>query len=248
MVAAAIVAVVVGGFFPIGPAPTAGGQSADLQNYIGKINALRASVGVPPLQLDPQLTGLSQEWAEYMASTEQLVHPPDIEGPVSQPWILVGDNMALGSTLELTWQALLDSPVHYQNLTDPRFTHIGIGVAYTANGRVQYTHQWFKQVPDEVAPPPEEPEPEAPPVEETTTIPPETVPEPEVGVLPQVQLRAVNVAVIPPIEYGRPALVDPLTGESSSSNIPLLLLLAALAILLLLAAALALRSRQRRMT
>ena len=73
-------------------------QASDVQTLITNTNSLRASVGLPPLQLDPQLSGLAQEWADHMASTNTLEHPPDIEGPVSQPWTLVGDNMVIAMT------------------------------------------------------------------------------------------------------------------------------------------------------
>ena len=78
-----------------------------------------------------------------------------------------------------------------------------------------------------------------PPVEVPAEVPVET----QVEVLGDVELRAVNVAVIPPIEYGRPATA---AVPADSSPLPLISLLVALAILLLLLALLALRSQRRR--
>jgi uncharacterized protein YkwD len=45
-----------------------------------------------------------------------------------------GENMATGSTPELDCQYWHDSPEHYHNLTNPKFTRVGVGWADT-NGQ-----------------------------------------------------------------------------------------------------------------
>ena len=230
----------------ISPISSASALTPDGNAYLANINALRTSLGLNTLQLDPELTGLSQSWAEHMAATETLAHPPDITAGVTSPWIKLGDNMAMGSTFELTWRALIDSPVHYRNLTDPEFTHVGIGVAYLADG-TQYTHEWFMTLAPPVAPPPAEPVPTPPPpaVPEVTTPP--TSP---IGIAGVAITRSdVNLAVIPAIHYGEPldatlyALPDP-SGSSSSWG-PLIVAAIIVALLLAIGASIFIRSRRR---
>lgn len=242
---ATFAAIMLGASLGISAGAPAGALSSDGEGYLANINALRGSLGLTPLQLDAELTGLSQSWAEHMASTEQLMHPPDIRVGVTSPWIKLGDNMALGSTFALTWDALINSPVHYRNLTDPDFTHVGIGVAYTADG-TQYTHEWFMMIAPEVAAPVDPP---APPPVVTFPAPAPAVEVPPV-VLGVVQFPEVNLAVIPPIRYGLPdtaSTPDESSATSASSSwLPMVLALAAIALLLAIGASMALRSRRRR--
>jgi hypothetical protein len=170
--------------------------------YLDATNALRAGLGLSQLQDDPELSALAQAWAEHMAATYTLAHPPDITAGVSAPWMLLGDNMAMGSNFELAWNGLVASPVHYKNLSEPRYTHVGTGVAFASDG-TQWVEQWFMELGDaSIFEPRPEPEP-APPV----VIAPEPTP-PPVVVLPEVQLLPVNLAVIPPIDYGQASAAE----------------------------------------
>src|SRR4051794_37388300 len=51
---------------------TASAQSSDVGSYLSQINALRASVGAPPLQLDGTLNSLAQGWAQHLADQGSL--------------------------------------------------------------------------------------------------------------------------------------------------------------------------------
>ena len=117
--------------------------------YLNATNALRANLGLSQLQDDPELSALAQAWAEHMAATYTLAHPPDIRNGVSAPWLLLGDNMAMGSNFDLAWNGLVASPVHYKNLSEPRYTHVGTGVAFASDG-TQWVHQWFMELGDAV--------------------------------------------------------------------------------------------------
>jgi hypothetical protein len=181
------------------PARVEQAASPQVNAYLAYTNNLRASQGLAPLQLDSELTALAQSWAEHIAVIGELVHPEDVrEGLDESRWLKLGDNVAKGSTIELAWAGLLESPVHYTNLTDPDFTHIGIGVGYAPDG-TQFVNQRFMQAtPVEAEPTPTEP-PTTVAAPTESTMPPPTV-------LAATFAREVNVAVIPPIRYGRPAV------------------------------------------
>jgi hypothetical protein len=153
--------------------------------------------------------------------------------------------MAMGSTFDLTWQALVESPVHYKNLTDPDFTHVGIGVAYLPDG-TQYTHEWFMTLPP-VDPTPE-PETVAPetPLPQLPAVAPTEVP---AVVLPDVLFRGINLAVIPPIHYGSVAelagIDEPTSSPDSTPWVPLVIAAAVIAVLLVLAMMAIVRARRR---
>ena len=39
--------------------------------------------------------------------------------------------------------AFVNSPAHYQNIVDPSYNYIGVGVSYDANGRMFTTHDFM---------------------------------------------------------------------------------------------------------
>jgi hypothetical protein len=226
----------------------------DTATFVARTNELRASAGLPPLSVDPELSAMAQQWAAHMATTGVLAHPSNefLMGGVTSPFRTIADNVSSGLTADQAWNDLQRSPGHYTNMTLPTVTHVGVGIA-SANGIV-YVHQIFM----EAGPPPVQviepvpevaidpsPPPAPAPLPTTSLAPaPDVEPEPRVEVLPTVLVRPVNVAVIPPIEYGRAA---PLPIEESSSVLPVVLGGMAIAGLLATAAVLVMRTRGRRL-
>lgn len=198
--------------------PAAQAAPADVNGYLARTNELRAGLGLPPLVLDPELTSVAQSWAEQMAATGVLDHPPDVAAGIDDSrWLELGDNIGKGSTFEIAWQALVESPVHYKNLTYPTYTHIGIGVALAPDG-TQYVNQRFMTAaPVEVAPEPTAPAPTVAQPQQPEAVAP--VDPLATGVAGISLTRDVNVAVIPPIRYGRVADAA-LTESADGSGIP----------------------------
>lgn len=230
----------------IASAGPGGSIEAERAQFLAYLNQLRASQGLPALQVDPELTALAQEWANGIAAARQMVHPDNPGAYVSTPWLRLGENVAYGSTTEITWQGLVDSQAHYQNMVDPGFTHVGIGVAWVDG--VQYVTQRFMEAAPAGAfepPPAEAPAlPPPPPVEL-----PAPVEEPTQVLAESLERSAVNVAVIPPIRYGElAASIAPATdtGDDGGPPIALLIVIAAAAVLLAGAATWAARSRRAR--
>ncbi len=126
-----------------GSAPAAA-QSNDVGAYLSHINALRSSVGAPPLQLDGTLNSLAHGWAQNLANRGALAHAGDLSSGVSAPWTKLGENVGMGPDTTTIFNAFVGSSSHYQNLVDPAFTHVGIGVVWV--GSVQYTAHRFMAV------------------------------------------------------------------------------------------------------
>jgi len=121
------------------------GPRQDEQVFVAKINQLRASKGLPTLIVDPELTGLAQGWANTMAADDTLKHAPNLAAGVSANWNLLGENVGLHyhHDLDVLFQAFIDSPGHYENLVDPQFTHLGVGVTYGVGGKIWTTHRFM---------------------------------------------------------------------------------------------------------
>ncbi len=161
VILAATCAMVLALTVPIQSASADGNTSSD---YVARINALRASVGVQPLSVDAQLTGLAQGWAQHMAATQVLAHSSLTAG-VTENWAKLGENVGVGPDNPTVWNAFLHSAEHYSNLVDPAFNRVGVGVAVDGNGSEWTCHKFMELVGASApAPTPAPPVRSAPPV------------------------------------------------------------------------------------
>lgn len=116
-------------------------NSADESTNYSAINSLRSSVGVPALARSGELDAKARKQAERMAKRGSIYHSTNLAAGVSPGWTLIGENVASAGTVEDAQGALVASPPHYENLTNPAFTEVGVGV-YAKNGTV-YVVQIF---------------------------------------------------------------------------------------------------------
>lgn len=149
----------------IGAAPTAVANANDEQVFVDLINDLRHSRGLSTLTVDANMTDLARQHTGAMATNQRLVHTADLTAGVTTNWEKLGENIGFGSNIGLVWNAFVNSPEHFANLTDPAFNAVGVGVRVDANGIVWTTHRFVR-----IGAPP--PPPFVPP-----TMPP-TVPRP----------------------------------------------------------------------
>lgn len=161
---------------PTGAAPTAAGVDprAAESDFVGRINSLRTSRGLPPLQVDGQLSGLARSWASTMAAQDRIFHASDLSTGVTANWQKLGENVGVGRSVPALFDAFVGSPTHLANLVDPAFTHVGVGVVLSG-GRIFTTHRFMalrdtRPEPEPTAPPTSAAPPTAPP----TTAPPTT--------------------------------------------------------------------------
>ena len=142
-VVAAIIATMVATILPIATlAQPASAQAGDEQYFVNQINALRASVGVAPLAVDPDMAALAAAHTGEMMGAGQLYHAPKLSIGVSGGWAKLGENVGRGSYAELVWNAFVNSPAHYANLVDPMYTHVGISVMYDGGGQLWTTQRF----------------------------------------------------------------------------------------------------------
>jgi hypothetical protein len=180
-VAATLAALALVAALALLPATAAGAQSGDVQDWLGKINGLRSSRGLAPLVVDGELTALAQGWADHMAGQGRLSHTPNLAAGISSDWSKLGENVGMGPNSDMIWGGFLGSAPHYANLTDPGFTHVGIGVTWV--GGTQFVTHRFMGVHGGggggggggSAPPPPAPRPPRAVAPPTTTAPPPPV-------------------------------------------------------------------------
>jgi hypothetical protein len=183
---------------------------------LARVNAERAAAGVAPLQDQPWADAMAREHSQEMAAAQDIWH--NMAGYMAQGHGVLGatalaENVSMDRTLDANDELLLSSPEHHQNLVDPRYNFIGIGVALDAKGWVYVTED-FSDIPaGGVKAPQPVPKP-APAVRMAAPESAVTIPAPE-SARPAPAQPAARLAPVPapappgPIAASPPALTLP---------------------------------------
>ncbi len=130
---------------PAGAASDPGAEG----DFIARTNGLRASKGLPTLSVNGTLAAKARGWAEHMAAVGAISHSNLADGAPPE-WRRLGENVGRGPSVEAIHNALVASPEHYKNLTDPGFRSVGVGVV-NANGTL-YVAEVFMESASQPAP------------------------------------------------------------------------------------------------
>ncbi len=137
--------VVVALLLTVAPRGASATETDDEAQFVALINELRSSKGLPSVEVHQELVGPSRDWARQMAAVGSLAHAPDLSVGVTVYWIKLGENVGvapINSTQQL-FDAFVASPAHYQNLVDPTFRYVGVGVVTDQQGRMWTTHRFM---------------------------------------------------------------------------------------------------------
>lgn len=119
--------------------PPSSSSVVDTQSVYLAINEYRLRHGVAPVAPNPQLDSIAQRWANHMARTGVPAHNPNYLKQYPAGWKEGGENVHQnwrGASTQEVVQAWHNSPSHRQNQADPYFNQIGVGVAYSSDGRM----------------------------------------------------------------------------------------------------------------
>lgn len=173
IVALLVVAITIIGWSPPANAADPSAESA----FVARINSLRESKGLNPLQVDSELVGVARRWTDRMVGNGHISHNPNLAGDVDEDWIKLGENVGVGANVDQLMDAFIASPEHYKNLVDPSYEYVGVGVSYDDAGRMYTTHNFMQLAgdgyvsapvtqsapePPALPPPPPPPPPEPP--------------------------------------------------------------------------------------
>jgi uncharacterized protein YkwD len=111
------------------------------QQLLELANQARAQAGLPPLQLEANLTMAARAHADAMAEQQQLSHQfsgePSLTVRLASTGSLhldrAGENVAFDVSAEEAHQHLMLSPPHRENLLDPGYNVAGFGVVRNGN-------------------------------------------------------------------------------------------------------------------
>lgn len=169
--------------------PATASTVGDEQAFVQLINQVRAEKGLTPLEVHGELTVEARAWAAKMSADDVLAHSPNMAKGISASWTVLGENVGVHGVddLQQLFQAFVASPSHYQNLIDPRFQYLGVGVVHSGSGKLWTTHRFMATesstattaAPPTTAPPTTaSPTTKPPTTKAPTTKPPATTPKP----------------------------------------------------------------------
>ncbi|MBA3531511.1 MAG: CvpA family protein [Ardenticatenales bacterium] len=111
------------------PAPALEAQMLEL------INTERTRVGLPALEMDPELTEVARRHSADMFargyfshSTPEGLTPFDRIEAAGVRYLTAGENLAHAPTLTIAHNGLMNSPGHRENILRPEFGRVGIGI------------------------------------------------------------------------------------------------------------------------
>ena len=126
------------------PSPLPGAGQVSAQAVLDATNAVRAQYGVPPLKLDPKLMAVAQGRSDDMAKRNYFAHvDPDGHDPFwhmqqgGVSFMTAGENIAEGQPdAQSVVNAWMSDQGHRDNLLNPNFKYLGVGIAQGAMGPI----------------------------------------------------------------------------------------------------------------
>lgn len=99
------------------------------------VNKERTERGLPPVKADPQMTMVARAHSRDMFARGYFSHyTPENKDPFDRmkkagvKFLTAGENLALGRTLKICHEGLMNSPGHKANILNPAYGRLGIGV------------------------------------------------------------------------------------------------------------------------
>lgn len=127
------------------PIKTVHADAVDPMSIISEVNVLRASFGLPALQIDNILMGTAQSTAQIMASNSSCAHIGGVKDRIASAGygaganIFATENIACGATMttqKIIYEYWAD-PDHMIPMENGNYTHVGAAVA-EINGYYYY--------------------------------------------------------------------------------------------------------------
>lgn len=105
--------------------------TADEARFVSLINEERAAVGADPLSVHPSLVDKARKHAKRMADAGSIFHSTDLEAGLDG-WRRLGENVGRNGSIDGLHRAFMGSVGHRQNILNPRFDAVGVGVVWKA--------------------------------------------------------------------------------------------------------------------
>lgn len=124
-------------------------DAVDEENMLDLINTERVKAGVGKLTVDVAMTAVARAHSRDMFARSYFSHMNTLEQTAGDrleragiPFTVVGENIAYAPDLATAHTGLMNSPGHRQNIVDPAFHRIGIGIISTNTWGLMFTQDF----------------------------------------------------------------------------------------------------------
>lgn len=131
------------------PAPARLAYVPVQQQMLADLNATRRRAGLRPLALEIHLNAAAEGHAADMAAHNFFDHtgrdgrsPFDRMRADGARFGYAGENIAESETEREAYAALLASPEHLENIMNPHYSRVGIGVAHAPDGSLLFVQDF----------------------------------------------------------------------------------------------------------
>jgi uncharacterized YkwD family protein len=129
---------------------TAGNFSAFQKEVTDLVNVERTNRGLKPLKLDAELSSVATKKSEDMVNKKYFAHnsptygsPFDMMKQFGISYRSAGENIAMGQeNPKEVVNSWMNSQGHRENILNPDFTNIGVGIAKDNNGSIYWTQMF----------------------------------------------------------------------------------------------------------
>ena len=119
------------------------------QKAVMLLNESRKAEGLEPLKVNLRLAKLAADYAMDMNKRKFFAHiDPDGKDPFDRMAAIgidlpnEGENIALSPDVETAHKMLMESPLHRENILNPKFAEIGIGVRPDSRGGIYLVQEF----------------------------------------------------------------------------------------------------------
>ena len=116
------------------------------REFVSLINDLRATQGLSALAVHDELVGKARRWSATMAAEGDIWHS-DLRDGITVAWRRLGENVGMGGSVRSLHDAFVASPHHYENLVDPGFNYVGLGVVVDPDGTIFVSQEFMELAP-----------------------------------------------------------------------------------------------------
>ena len=114
----------------VAPTPETGSSPEAISSNL--LNALRTDRGLGSLARDAEMDRFAREWSQEMASTQDFKHS---DGPYGENIAYIGNTRMSAEDAAARFHDMwVNSPGHFRNMTNARYTKIGVGIVLGSDG------------------------------------------------------------------------------------------------------------------
>ena len=115
------------------------GDGSETAQLVALVNRYRAANGLPALEQAGDATAKAQRHSEDMAAQGRIFHSSSLSSGISGGWSSLGENVGMGGSVGQIESMFEASSAHRDNLLNPSFNQLGVGVAYGSDGALYVT-------------------------------------------------------------------------------------------------------------